>query len=270
MQNSSADIILLTIGITTFVLLVVGAVAVRYVFLYQDKRYRHQQEVTDIREAFSNTLLQSKLEIKEQTLDHVAKELHATVGHSVSLIQIELEELAMEIPGGLKSNVSRMQDFIQHLFNELKAVNGSLNTDHIMHIGLSKALENELLRLKRRYHVQFTGHTTGFELPPENAIILFRLCQEVLNNIVKHAQARSIRVALDDTAGAFVLEITDDGRGFDVSEALQQSGAKVSTGLINIRKRAKLINADITINSIPGTGTQFFIQIPHTAKPFIP
>jgi len=270
MQNSSADIILLTIGITTFVLLVVGAVAVRYVFLYQDKRYRHQQEVTDIREAFSNTLLQSKLEIKEQTLDHVAKELHATVGHSVSLLQIELEELAMQVPVGLEGNVSRMQDFIQHLFNELKAVNGSLNTDHILHIGFSKALENELARLKRRYDVQFTGPANIFELPPGHAIILFRLCQEVLNNIVKHAQAASIKVSINDTAGTFVLEITDDGRGFDVAEALKQSGTKVSTGIINIHKRAKLINAGISINSTPGKGTQFFIKIPGTAKAFTP
>ncbi len=263
MQNSTAEIISLTIAITTIFLIIVGAFAVRYVFLYQKKKFRHRQEVTDMREAFSNTLLQSKLEIQEQTLDHVAKELHANIGHLVSLVQIGLEELAVQTSGKAKENTLEMQGLTKQLFSELKAINGSLNTDHIMHIGFVQALNNELTRLgsKKKYLVTFTKNGLEFRLRPEDEIILFRLCQEVLNNIVKHAQAKSIRITLNYSHPSFILEIADDGKGFNTKEALEQSGEKVSTGLINIQKRAKYINATASVESSPGKGTRFTISL---------
>jgi signal transduction histidine kinase len=263
MQNSPAEIISLTIGITTIFLFIVGAFSVRYIFLYQKKGFRHREEVADMREVFKQTLLQSKLEIQEQTLDHVAKELHATVGQLVSLIQIELEELAIHASGKIKENTFEMQVLIQQLFAELKSLNGSLNTDHIMHIGFLQALTNELTRLENtdKFHTNFSKAGEEFRLRPEHEIILFRLCQEVLNNIVKHAHAKVISILINYSNSEFILEIADDGKGFNIEKALEQSGETVSTGLINIQKRATLINGLVTIKSNPGHGTKFIIHI---------
>jgi signal transduction histidine kinase len=263
MPAPSTEIISQTIAISTIFLLIAGMLAARYVFLYQRKRFVHQQEVMELKEAFSHTLLQSKLEIQEQTLDHIAKELHANVGHLVSLIQIGLEELSMQTTGKAKENTLETQGLTKQLFSELRALNASLNTDLIMHIGFVQALNNELIRLgtAKKYKISFTKTGQEYRLRPEHEIILFRLCQEVLNNVAKYAEAKSLTITLNYSPKEFVVEIADDGRGFNVEEALEQSGEKSSTGLINIQKRARIINASVNISSSPGNGTTFIISI---------
>jgi len=263
MPNSAAEIISLTIAITTIFLLLVGAIAVRYVFLYQKKRFRHQQEVAEIRESFAHTLIKSKLDIQEQTLDHVAKELHANIGQLASYIQIGIEELSIKTTGSNKESALELTGLTGKLMSELKAINASLNTDHIMHIGFVNALNNELAWFgkNKNYKITFTKTGQEYRLKPEHEIILFRLCQEVLNNIAKYAEAQKLTITIDYSPGTFILEIADDGKGFNVQEALDQSSEKESTGLLNIQKRARLINADINIVTSPGNGTKFTIEI---------
>jgi len=263
MPNSQAEIISQTIAISTIFLFIVGAFATRYVFLYQRKRFIHQQEVQELKDAFSQTLLESKLKIQEQTLDHIAKELHANVGHLVSLVQIGLEELSMQTTGSAKENVLETQGLTRQLFGELKALNASLNTDHITHIGFVKALRNELTRVgkAKKYEVSFTITGEEYRLRPEDETILFRLCQEILNNVARYAEAKNVSIALHYSPKDFILEIGDDGIGFNVNEAMDPNAEKVSTGLINMQKRAKLINATIDIESSPGNGARFNIKI---------
>jgi signal transduction histidine kinase len=264
MQSNPSEVVSFVIIITTLLLLIFGGIIVRYIFLDQQKKFRHKQDVVEMREAFNQTLLQSKLEIQEQTLDHISKELHANFSHLVSLININLSEILPQSSPEMKESVMETKSLAKQLLSELKALSASLNTDHIMHIGFSKALNNELQRLgnNKRYHVTLTKTGQEYRLPPEHEIILFRLCQEVLNNILKYAKAKSITAILDYTPQLFRLEVADDGTGFDVNQALEQSAEKESTGLINIRKRARLINATVQIDSKPGNGTRFTISIP--------
>jgi signal transduction histidine kinase len=264
MQASTPQIVSLTIIISTLLLLLFGGIIIRYIFLYQHKRYRHRQEVVELREAFNQTLLQSKLEIQEQTLDHIAKELHANFSHLVSLININLSEILPQGSGDMKDSIIETKSLAKQLLSELKALSASLNTDHIMHIGFVNALNNEIERLAktRRYQVTFTKAGQEYRLRPEHEIILFRLCQEILNNIVKYAKAKSVKALLDFSPNLFTLVIEDDGIGFDVDTAIAQSADKESTGLINIRKRAKLINAGINIESVYDKGTKFTITMP--------
>ncbi|HMK26483.1 MAG TPA: ATP-binding protein [Chitinophagaceae bacterium] len=265
MPNSGAEIISLTIAITTIFLFIVGTIAVRYIFLYQKKRFRYRQEVAELHEAFNHTLLQSKLEIQEQTLDHISKELHANFSHLVSLININLAEILPQSSSETKENILETKSLAKQLLGELKALSASLNTDHIMHIGFVKALENELVRLGKlkKCEITFTKMGQEYRLPAEHEIILFRLCQEVLNNIIKYARAKSVLAVLNYTPESFDLTITDDGIGFDTEEAYRLSAEKESTGILNIKKRARLINAAIAIKSQQDKGTQVTISVPN-------
>jgi signal transduction histidine kinase len=262
MPNSS-EIIILTIVISLLFLLAVGFFAARYVFLYQKKRFQHQQEVTELKDAFSKTLLQSKLEIQEQTLDHIAKELHANVGQLVSYVQIGLEELSILTTDKIREKTLETRVVAAQLFTEIKALSASFNTDHITHIGFVKALRNELNRWSKakNYTESFTITGEEYPLPTGDEIILFRLCQEVLNNIVKYADATAIHITLQYSPHLFSLSIADNGIGFDLEQALQQSAEKESTGIVNIKKRAKLINATVAIETAPNNGTKFIIEI---------
>ena len=264
MQTSFSEVTALTIIISTILILLFAGIIIYFLFLYQGKRFRHQKEVLELREAFNQTLLQSKLEIQEQTLDHISKELHANFSHLVSLININLAEIIPQSSNEMKESILETKSLAKQLLGELKALSASLNTDHIMHIGFVKALDNELGRLSKtkRYQISFTKSGEEFRLRPEHEIILFRLSQEVLNNIVKYAKATSVIVTITYSADQMLLDIADNGIGFNVNLAEQQSAEKESTGLLNIKKRAKLINADVLINSEEGKGTVVKIKIP--------
>ncbi len=263
-MQTSTTAISLTIFISTAIVLALSIAIVYFLFLYQRKRFRHQQELLEIREVFGQTLLQSKLEIQEQTLDHIAKELHANFSHLVSLININLAEILPQTPVNQRENILETKSLAKQLMGELKALSATLNTDHIIHIGFVKALENELNRIAHtgRYEVIVTKTGEVYRMLPEREIILFRLCQEVLNNTIKYAKASKIITALNFSPELFSLTITDNGGGFHVEEAMDLSGEKQSTGLINIRKRAALINADVNITSTIGVGTVVAINIP--------
>lgn len=271
-MQTSTDAIVLTIIISTIIVLSLSIAIIYFLFLYQRKKFRHQQELSEIREAFSQTLLESKLAIQEQTLDHIAKELHANVSHLVSLININLSEILPQSPEYQRENIIETKSLAKQLMSELKALSASLNTDHINHIGFVKALENELNRLAqtRKYDVEVTKTGEVYRMQAEHEIILFRLCQEVLNNVVKYAKASKVSTTMAFFPDHFTLRIADNGTGFNVEEALSLSAEKQSTGLLNMRKRAGLIHADLNISSYNGNGTTVTIDIPNPEKPKLP
>lgn len=258
---TSSEITIQTIIISTLVIILLGFSIIYFLFLYQKKRFRHQQELLEMREAFSQTLMESKLAIQEQTLDHIAKELHANFSHLVSLININLQEILPQTQNNTRESVLETKSLAKQLMGEIKALSASLNTDHIMHIGLTQALDNELGRLSKKFEVTITKTGEEYRLKPENEIILFRLCQEVLNNVITYSGATRVFVSFSFTPDNFTLSITDNGAGFNVEEAMNNSGKKQSTGLINMRKRASVINATFAISSAPGTGTTVTINV---------
>lgn len=264
MPVSSTQILTLTIIISTCLLLVFGIIIARYIFLYQRKRYRHQQEVIELREDFTQTLLQSKIEIQEQTLNHISKELHANFSQLVSLININLSEILPQSSDQMKENIIETKVLAKQLLGDLKSLSVSLNTEHIMKIGIAKALENELARFSKtkRYKTLLTKTGNEYRLSPDREIILFRLCQEALNNTLKYAKASTINVTIDFEEAFLTLELIDDGIGFNLERAIDQSGERESTGILNMQKRAKLIDGTLDIKSTIGEGTKVKITLP--------
>ena len=266
MQTSDSVIGIFTILISTMLILLFGGIIIYYLFLYQKKRFLHQKEMLELREAFNQTLLQSKLEIQEETLDHISKELHANFSQLVSLININLSEILPQSSDKMKDSVIETKSLAKQLLSELKALSASLNTDHIMQIGFINAFNNELGRLSKtkRFEVVFATTGDAYRLRPEHEIILFRLCQEVLNNVLKYSKATMVDATLTYTLTQLQIKISDNGVGFDLQVVEKERAEKESTGMVNIKKRAKLINATVEINSSIGHGTTVTIKIPHT------
>ncbi|GAB2809107.1 hypothetical protein GCM10027043_05380 [Ferruginibacter profundus] len=217
----------------------------------------------ELKEIFNKNLLQSKLEIQEQTLGHIARELHDNISPLISIIQINLGTPKLKRAPEIQSELSELKSNANQLMTELKSLSLTLNTDHIMHCGFVDALWQELDRLERTKLYKTKRTLTGekFRLRPEHEIILFRMCQELLNNIIKHAAAKNIFVQLDFNPGAYHLTITDDGKGFDIDGVQHNNPEKNSTGLLNIKSRAKLINAIVEVSSSPGKGTTTSITV---------
>jgi signal transduction histidine kinase len=264
MQTPSTEVVYFITIISTLLILFFGSIIIRYIFLYQRRRFRHQQEILEMRETYNHTLMESKLQIQEDTLKHIAEELHANASHQASLINIHLSEMLEKGSPEMKESIYEIKLIAKQLMGDLKALSVGLNSNYIMKIGFTKALENELNRMAKTKKIITHFNKTGneYRLRTDHDTILFRMCQEILNNVMKYSEAESVTVSLSYLPNLFQLEISDDGIGFNIEDALNNSGEKQSTGLMNMQNRAKLIDAKLEMNSEKDKGTRFIISIP--------
>lgn len=209
---------------------------------------------------FQQTLLQSQLEIQEQTLRHISWELHDNLSQAASLIKINLNTLKLDDIDKALRKIEDTKDITRQLITDLKTLSVSLGSDKITQSGLAAAVSTELDRLNRtgQYETSFKQEGSLPSIATDKAIILYRMVQETLNNSVKHSDATSMDVFFTSTENLFTLAISDNGSGFDVDEKRKNGGS----GLLNLQNRAKLINATLTLESSPGQGTRVTIELP--------
>lgn len=263
MQTSVPPETFWTIIITTFLILTFILLLVTYFFYQQKRRFVHLQEMADLTKTFQQTILQSKLEIQELTLDHVAKELHANFSHLVSLVNINLSAALSETGQKAHGHVLEAKQLTKQLMTDVKALSVSMNSDHIMKSGFYNAFVREMQRLEKtgKYEVVFETDGSPFRFPAEKEIVLLRLTQEILHNIVRHAKASKVEAVLAFTEKRLVVKISDNGIGFDLGLARAQSIERSSTGLMNISGRAEHIQAKLEIKSNIGEGTTVIVDI---------
>jgi signal transduction histidine kinase len=259
MQIQADDIITLVVSIT-LIFLIGGLFLVIYVNLYNEKKRRHAEEKELLAQQFSQTLLETQLEIKEQTLQHIAYELHDNLGQMASLIKINLNTLQLDDTVKTKQKIEDTKDLVRQLIADLKSLSLNLNSDRIAQLGIIKGLEDEVDRLNKTGQFEAVLHHSGSspELNSNTTIILYRMVQEIINNIVKHSGAKRITISVEATGNLFTLVCIDDGAGFDAKETIKKGGS----GLINLRSRAKLINAHLVIQSSTKNGTKISIELP--------
>ena len=156
--------------------------------------------------------------------------------------------------------ISDAKELVSKAIQDLRDLSKTLNTETIATIGLMRAIEMELLLLQKTETVQTHFDITGIlvKLDAQKELILFRIVQEALHNIIKHAHATVINVTAAYTGHQLLLTIMDDGCGFDNS--ITNNGS----GLRNMQSRAQLMNAHMNLTSRPGHGTQINIYLPIT------
>lgn len=237
-----------------------GAFIILFLRVNQKRNFKYLKEKEDIRNAFSQTLIQSQLEIKEQTLQHLAYELHDNLGQVASLIKINLNTLQLEDKVKATQKIDDTKELVRQLITDLKSLSVSLNSDRVSQLGILKSLENEVERLNKigQFDTTFLHEGNIPALDSNTTIILYRMVQEIINNIVKHSGAKRISIRLQSVGNLFTLVCSDDGVGFDLQEKVKSVGS----GLMNLQNRAKLINAQLTIQSSPNNGTTISIELP--------
>ena len=253
--------VVFSILIATTVLFLLAAFIIVFVIVYQRRKGAHLNEMAAIKSHFQKVLLETKLEIKEQTLQHIATELHDNLGQIASLIKINLNTLSLEDTKAQNEKLEDTKELTRQLIADVKLLSLSLNSDRIVQVGIGKSLEIEVSRLSKSGYFQASFVQSG-EVPvltPNFTIFLYRMAQETINNIVKHSRARHITVQLECFENMLTLIISDDGKGFDKDIELKAGGS----GLTNLYSRAKLMNASLDITTGPGLGTTVSIQLPY-------
>lgn len=223
-------------------------------------RYRsRKKEIEHLRVIFEKELQRAQIEIQEQTFHTISQEIHDNVGQTLSLAKVQVniidqsETTDKELLADIKENISKAM-------NDLRDLAKNLNSDHIQLHSLKELIEPELLRLQRSKIIEtsITETDTSQSIAHQKKLILFRMVQEALQNIIKHASASTITVHLHYKNDVVDVTIADDGKGFE-TDKINGDGL----GLQNIASRAKLIGGSAAVESSPGKGCTLTLTIPY-------
>ncbi|MEI9944101.1 MAG: ATP-binding protein [Chitinophagaceae bacterium] len=244
-------------------LLLVGFI-VTMLFLYQRRQHKQEQEMAIIKDKYEKEVLRSQLEIQENTFKTIAQELHDNIGQTLSVVKLSLSVLPLEKEHPAYEQSKGLQELLNKAVYDLSDLTKSLYTDRITDVGLVESMKFELATIKKTGVLDIQFHATGmeFDLSEQKAIFLFRMFQEMLNNVLKHSQATRISVSVnyfDDET--FTLKVEDNGVGFDVTAKRQSVSSSQGVGLKSLFNRAQLIGANIDIKSSKGNGTTIIVRL---------
>lgn len=247
--------------LSTVVFLIAPAALIFYVNLYNNRKKKHIEEKKLMKQLFDTELVKSRMEVREQTLQTLAHELHDNIGQILSLAAITLSFADPYQPEDCTNKIANTEELVKRSVTELRRLSHVLYGEQLLSQGLAKAIQNELGWMEKTgsYTIRFQQHgaiSRSFE--PEHEIVTFRLFQELVSNILKHADANMIEVTIDAQDEDLNITITDNGKGFK-PDSLVSTGL----GLETVRKRAMLMGGKVHIDSEPGRGTKYIISIPH-------
>lgn len=250
MNNSFLIFILVVILLMVSLVLVV----IFLIYYYQKKQFQYNQKITTLKTAHENEKLKTQIQVQEATFQHIAREIHDNVGQKLSLAKLQLNTL-LDTENDVVQNVIQM---LTDSLNDLRNLSRSLSSEFIANNGFVKSLENEIEQLNRtgRFNLKLLTIGNPIFLNGDRDLFLFRMVQEGLNNIIKHAEATQIEIRLHYQEHDLEIKIIDNGVGFDVESVVDSNGLK------NIKSRAKLLNGSAVIKSVIGNGTNLEIKIP--------
>lgn len=216
----------------------------------KEKLRLHQQE-----------LLHAKLEIQEQTYFNISQELHDNIGQVLSIVKMTMNTVGKMVSDAAKDKITESVVLLSKAIQDIRDISKTLNTDFLNEIGLPGAIDQQLQVLKRTglYSTELSVNGNEDQYQPEKNLLIFRVVQELLNNIVKHANADKIVVSINYEIEKLIIRVRDNGKGFDTE--LQRSYPNKGLGLRNIHNRLKLIKSSISFQSEPGKGTSAIIEI---------
>lgn len=208
--------------------------------------------------------------VREQERTRIAREIHDELGQVLAGLKMDATWLYNNLPGNVKAR-ARLQTMLTLIDSTVQTVRQlitDLRPGILDDLGLAAAVEWQLQEFQAHTGLQceLTALVEDIDLAPDGATAVFRIFQETLTNIVRHAQATQVKVQLGADAGWLWLQVQDDGRGITEAEL---SGSK-SFGLLGMRERVALLDGSISIDGAPGQGTTVLVKVPLTPPPQAP
>jgi len=226
---------------------------------------RSRLQEAERRETLRSELLRRVVGAQEAERKRIARELHDATGQTLTAIGLGLRGVTGILHQDLDkaaANLRQLQMLVANALNELQHVIADLRPSHLDDLGLPAALRWYCGEVKARAPIAVEVEVSGeaWEVPGEVTTALFRIAQEALTNVVKHADADRVTVSLAYRPEAVSLEVFDDGRGFDPELIETEKG--LAWGLAGMSERASLIGGQLHVESGPGEGTRVKVTVP--------
>lgn len=240
MQENGGFILIISTGL---ILIIVIALIILFT-TFQSKKNVLVEERKKTQEEFEKTIAETQIEIREETLRNISWELHDNIGQLLTLAKIQLQSATVE-------NIQEVSNTITKGLTEVRALSKLINPEAMSTIDLRDAVQLEIDRFNRLNFIASTLEISGKErdIEQKSSIIIFRILQEFFSNTIKHARASKLKVTLAYGETDLLITAKDNGIGFLSEEK------KEGIGLINIKNRAKLINATAQFTSEKNKGT---------------
>jgi two-component system sensor histidine kinase UhpB len=186
-----------------------------------------------------------------------AQELHDEIGQSLTAVALQVERLAVDAEPRTAERLGELGGQLQGCLDDIRRIVRKLRPEALDDLGLVNALIALASRIARQSEVRLERDLDGAlpPLSPEQELVIYRVAQEALFNVIRHAQATTARLALHPTGEEVVLSVSDDGRGI-------ADEAEAGAGISGMHERALLVGARLSIDSRPGHGTEVRLVIP--------
>jgi signal transduction histidine kinase len=231
---------------------------------------RLQSEVTERAAAEGRTreLLSRLITVQEEERRRIALNIHDDLGQQVSGLRIGLSLWETSVdPVERAAQAARVQQLARDLDHSIDFLTSELHPAALDHLGISAALAELVRRWTERFGIAADYHAIGTDdlrLAADLESNLYRLVQEALHNIYKHAGASQVDVVFSHRDGHAVLMVEDDGRGFAPEQPSNHAGG---LGLVGMKERAMLAGGQFDIESSPGAGTTVHVRLPYGKRP---
>ncbi|GGH36614.1 hypothetical protein GCM10007423_29030 [Dyadobacter endophyticus] len=238
-------------------------------FIFQRRQLATQQEKAALHAQYAREILQTQLEVQNNTLQQIAGELHDNIGQLLFVAKINLDVFADSLqPGEDQEKIVEANEIVGQSIAELRSLVKSFDGDFVKDFGLFDSLSNVIVRIRKTKKCQVEINLAGepYSLGYDKEIVLFRIGQEVLNNSLKHAQAKNILIRIEYRPEKIIFCIKDDGCGFDFEPAAGGDILHSGAGLRNMQRRTTLIGATFSIKTAIGQGTEIEITLPNQVE----
>jgi PAS domain S-box-containing protein len=207
------------------------------------------------------THLQERQEAERQ---HIAREIHDELGQALIGFKMDLAWLAKRLgaaPASCQDHLTSMTAHVEALFETVRRIGMALRPSMLDELGLVAAMEYQLQEARRRTGLAYVLTVPAAEIVIESACAtaLWRIFQEALTNVIRHAQASTVTVLITQERDGLLLEVVDDGKGI----AAEPRARRDALGLLGMRERAALWGGTVTIQGQPGAGTTVTVRMPY-------
>jgi signal transduction histidine kinase len=224
----------------------------------------HRERINDQLRSLSGHLQSAR----EEERIRIAREIHDEIGQVLTAVKMDLALLARELPGNdtlmsreeIQQNINAATGLVDNALQTMHNIIRELRPEVLDHLGLKAALEWQIQEFQTRTRIgcRFESDLEDAELDPERSTAIFRILQETLTNVVRHAEASQVEVELHREDDSLVLDVRDNGRGISESSLINSS----RFGIIGMRERARAFGGNVDIQGNPGKGTQVSARIP--------
>lgn len=221
--------------------------------------------VAELAESYSQVrkLASHLQEVREEERSAIAREIHDELGQLLTGLKLDLSWLTMKLESAgeeIKLKVGAAEKLATHCLKTVRKISKELHPAILDKVGIMEAIHWQSTEFENRsgIRVALDLTTASVEVSFKTAIALYRIFQECLTNIARHANATKVWCSLEKNDADLVLTVTDNGNGFDMGEIKE----KQSLGLLSMKERTVMLGGDYDIKSKPGKGTTVMVQVP--------